>query len=307
MCGLFKPQTDFAFRSLATGERQGHCRSCHAAYRRQHYLAHRDEYIAREVARMAGYRRENRLRVFEYLLSHTCVDCGEADPVVLEFDHRDPATKRSEVARLAMSKSWKVVSAEIAKCDVRCGSCHRRRTAIQQGWAVRPAPTPLLRIAARPPDDMDVSVERACSKCHRTRPLTDFPWKVIALGRRGTICKPCMAAASRAHYYDNRGVYLAKAKRNRKISRARNRNRRRDLMALLACVDCGEDDPLVLEFDHRDGTSKLANVGRLMATASWRSILEEIAKCDVRCVNCHRRRTAVQFGWTRSRLANGDR
>src|SRR5258706_13546326 len=127
MCHKWKPESAFAFRSLATGVRQDHCRECHAAHRRQHYLDNRAIYIAREVARIAGFRLENRLRLFEYLSAHSCVDCGEDDVLVLEFDHRDPATKRREVTYLAARKPWKAVAAEIAKCDVRCVNCHRRR------------------------------------------------------------------------------------------------------------------------------------------------------------------------------------
>ncbi|HEY8824368.1 MAG TPA: hypothetical protein VIP07_05710, partial [Candidatus Limnocylindria bacterium] len=40
-CNLLKPISDFAFRTKALGTRQSHCRSCHAAYRRSHYLRNR--------------------------------------------------------------------------------------------------------------------------------------------------------------------------------------------------------------------------------------------------------------------------
>ena len=43
---------DFAFADLLSGKRQSHCRRCQATYRRQHYLANRDEYIEREAARI---------------------------------------------------------------------------------------------------------------------------------------------------------------------------------------------------------------------------------------------------------------
>jgi hypothetical protein len=134
MCGETKPVAEFAFADMVKGTRQSHCRRCQASYRHAHYLANRDDYIRREVARMAGYRNANRALLLAYLLDHPCVDCGEADPVVLDFDHRDPSTKRDEVARLANTKPWPQVLAEIAKCDVRCANCHRRKTARQFGW-----------------------------------------------------------------------------------------------------------------------------------------------------------------------------
>jgi hypothetical protein len=63
------------------------------------------------------------------------------------------------------------------------------------------------------------------------------------------------------------------------------------------CVDCGEADPIVLEFDHVRGV-KAADVSNLVKGVASRARLEtEIAKCDVRCANCHRRRTTRTFGW----------
>lgn len=36
----------------------------------------------------------------------------------------------------------------------------------------------------------------------------------------------------------------------------------------------------------------------------WNSIVEEIVNCGVRCANCHRRRTTIQFGWYKGGDAN---
>jgi len=67
------------------------------------------------------------------------------------------------------------------------------------------------------------------------------------------------------------------------------------------CVDCGEEDIVALESDHLDGevadVSKYANGGRTRGR-----ILVEIAKCEVRRANCHRRKTAERArGRERSR------
>ena len=85
ICGETKPEAEFAFADMAKGTRQRHCRKCQAAYRHAHYLANRDDYIRREVTRMAGYRAANRPLLLAYLLDHPCVDCGVSEPVVLDL------------------------------------------------------------------------------------------------------------------------------------------------------------------------------------------------------------------------------
>ncbi len=57
------------------------------------------------------------------------------------------------------------------------------------------------------------------------------------------------------------------------------------------CFDCGKTyHRAIMEFDHRDGTTKVRNV-MSMAGYSPDRIMQEIAKCDVVCANCHRMRT----------------
>lgn len=56
------------------------------------------------------------------------------------------------------------------------------------------------------------------------------------------------------------------------------------------CADCGEDNPIVLDFDHLH--DKKYNISRMVHEGfSWKAIQKEIDKCDVVCANCHRIRT----------------
>jgi hypothetical protein len=309
-CGLTKPIEAFAFASQARGTRQGRCRSCHAKYRREHYILNRDTYIRREVARIRRYRDENRPLIREYLRAHPCVDCGEADIVVLDFDHRDPAAKKYSVTVLASHKAWIRVLTEIEKCDVRCSNCHRRRTALQFDWGSRGRKTPKTHegpILAEPDrtaqygEGADLG-EKKCGSCSLVKPLSMFPFKNRALAKRGSTCLACMAAYGREHYARNRPKYLAKAHRSRRRVSAKNDERILAYLLVHPCVDCGETDPLVLDFDHREPSTKSNAVSRMVRSRPWRIVLDEIQKCDVRCTNCHRRKTARQFAWSKLEL-----
>lgn len=74
----------------------------------------------------------NQLFAYEALVASGCVDCSVRDLVVLDFDHR--GEKRANVSVLAhRGYSLATIAAEIAKCDVRCANCHRRRTSTMRG------------------------------------------------------------------------------------------------------------------------------------------------------------------------------
>lgn len=133
--------------------------------------------------------------------------------------------------------------------------------------------------------------EKTCPGCGEARAPQDFPVR----GRR---CLECRRAGVRAHYRANRDYYLAKARRRtvRVVLETRSW-----LVAYLGehpCVDCGNRDIRVLEFDHRDRTLKTRDVA-VLATEGYgiARVQAEVAKCDVRCANCHRIRTHVQCGW----------
>lgn len=130
-CHLMRALGDFNKRASAPDGLQARCRSCS----REWYLQNMVEHKANVVARNRRVRADHRERLVEHLLSHPCVDCGEADLRVLDFDHEDPSQKTREVGRLAAAAmSWQRVAEEISRCSVRCANCHRRRTAEMFGF-----------------------------------------------------------------------------------------------------------------------------------------------------------------------------
>jgi hypothetical protein len=58
-----------------------------------------------------------------------CMDCNERfPPCAMDFDHRDPGTKRSAVTRMVGRASSTRILDEVAACDIVCANCHRLRT-----------------------------------------------------------------------------------------------------------------------------------------------------------------------------------
>lgn len=89
---------------------------------------------------------------------------------------------------------------------------------------------------------------------------------------------------------ENRVKLKPSRKRAAKTYRAKNIAWLREYKQTLQCQNCGETDSLCLDFHHRDPKTKLFNV-RDGVNRGIKKMLEEIAKCDVLCCNCHRKLT----------------
>lgn len=134
---------------------------------------------------------------------------------------------------------------------------------------------------------MDV---KKCSACVTSKPLTEFNRKGQSFH---TKCKACQKTYWDAWYAnpENQAKHVANSVRNRKVDREKN------LKLLIEaknkpCADCGEKyPPYVMDFDHLPGAPKVANVAAMPGAWSEKTILAEIAKCEVVCANCHRERT----------------
>ena len=109
-------------------------------------------------------------------------------------------------------------------------------------------------------------------------------------------------AARRRHYQNNKDAYKARAKANQ----ARLRQYVLELKNVTPCVDCGAvypGEPWLTEYDHI-GTDKRHSISSMLSKGSLTKLKEEIDKCELRCLICHRRKTAERGGWLDNRLAH---
>ncbi len=118
------------------GEKIGsYCKSCVSLYMREWRSFDKKGFNAKKLAQTKSRKEKLNKFIITYLTSHPCIVCGEVDPVVLEFDHRDPNEKEFTIAEgVGKVYSLEKIEIEIAKCDVLCANCHRRKTAKQLGW-----------------------------------------------------------------------------------------------------------------------------------------------------------------------------
>lgn len=133
---------------------------------------------------------------------------------------------------------------------------------------------------------------RVCSKCKKRKSVNAFSKKKSRKDGLQIWCKPCKRKYDSKFYLANPN---ATRLRNDK-SRLRNRLFLRDYLLTHPCVDCGETDIRVLDFDHVRGVKRREVSLLAYSGVSISTLISEIEKCEIRCANDHRRRTAERLG-----------
>ena len=136
---------------------------------------------------------------------------------------------------------------------------------------------------------------KICAQCKVEYPMEAF--RVVSKlkdgsPRRGPLCRECYNHKTRLATRRQRPRQLAYEQRHR----SKVRTWYIEYLKTCKCADCGIADSRVLEFDHNDPKEKKYAVG-VAVSHGLPALKAEIAKCTVRCANCHRIKTATEQSW----------
>lgn len=287
LAGQQQPLANFSFK--APGKYRAQCKSCkNAHYRKWYATADKTVHQARVRARRDKQRQLNRARLANLAQAVACVDCGIQNPNLIEWDHRDPNTKKQTVSALADNGvSWDLIQTEIDKCDPRCTNCHMYRTHSELngkgiGWRAallteaQSEGVPLNVILLNKLTDRDA---RTLSAILKNLPQPDQhhlldPVDLHEILNHATHPKG-RSGSTRSHQLKQICVAL--------------------YYSHTPCADCGTTNLHHLTADHVYGprTHYIAN---LTTHGTIEDLLAELLKCVARCGNCHMLKTRAERG-----------
>lgn len=139
ICNICKEEKeDTSFPTIKRKDYVGlsfYCRDCKRIYDRKYWKTNAIKLRARKKINSNIIFDRNIKYVVSFLKANPCVDCGETNPVVLEFDH--DSDKIENVSQLVINGvSTETIQKEIEKCTVRCANCHRIKTAKERNYRI---------------------------------------------------------------------------------------------------------------------------------------------------------------------------
>lgn len=259
------------------------CKECNKKYFRKYYQNNIQNYKEYEQ-KQSDFKK---IRLKEFLSHYQCVDCGNKDVRVLEFDHI--YGKDEEIIELAFGK-WEDFLEEFKKCEIRCRNHHRRRHLINLNsyrWRWLKGELKLSEVT------IHKEGIKICTKCKISKPYSEFGISKWEKDGYNNHCRECDSK--------NQRIYYQKVREKEVITNLsyKPRQKLRDFNGSLTnkkificeylsthpCNKCGEKDILMLEFHHVRG--KEFEITSL-DNHTLEEIHEEIGKCEIKCCNCHK-------------------
>ena len=127
---------------------------------------------------------------------------------------------------------------------------------------------------------------KRCSRCNTEKAEDQFH-RSTRHGRQAW-CRPCRKVFDAAYHQRNKERRLAQ----KKVLHLKFKEWYISLKSGKPCTDCGGTfPPTAMQWDHLPGTDKVGDLGTLWRRHNKQLILDEIAKCELVCANCHAVRT----------------
>ena len=131
-----------------------------------------------------------------------------------------------------------------------------------------------------------------CPRCNQDKDEAEFGKNRTRPDGLQVQCRACIKLIHHDWYARNKERHYGNVQKRRKLFSDELARRLLAYLKTHPCVDCGNANPLVLEFDALDGK----NVLHITPETTWDTLLPELTQCDVRCANCRRLKIGKQFG-----------
>ena len=273
-CGIEKEEDEFY--SSPKDRKSPHCLVCLDVLR---------------VKRNKRVKRNRELRA--NLKSVPCGDCSNEYPsYVMDFDHT--AQKKRSLSRVSYLSEACILD-EASRCEITCANCHRIRTHDRGQNKNRPSKNIFIRKTQYTedwrPEGPFTGRTKWCSGCQKILPIEWFSFKSKVSKILAYRCRTCLAKM-KSNWHQDHPKNKLRQKSNRATRKKQNLAYTTAFKEEKGCQDCKRRPPAyVLDFDHITD-NKRSNVSQMVSDGcSLEAIIEEIAKCEVICANCHRIRT----------------
>lgn len=141
---------------------------------------------------------------------------------------------------------------------------------------------------------------KKCVICHKSKHKKYFYKNRTNNDGLQNLCKLCCKFYSKKNYYKDKSAHINRVAKNKTEYKKDIQTYICEYLSHHPCVDCGEPDIRCLDFDHLK--NKISPVSYMIKSCcSIPKIEREIKKCDVRCANCHRKKTSDDQNWYRSK------
>jgi len=217
---------------------------------------------------------------FKLKLDKVCESCNCDDIELLEFDHKDMNDKSFTIAK---SGSAEKIIKEAMKTRLLCVWCHRMRTQKDIEKNVKKSRKDYEYSAEEDTEKIDLFQSKKCSGEICNGKIRNYNKFYFSNNRYSIYCKKCvnynglLKRRDNADIVDNEKLKIGNCKLCDKKATKET----------LCCFD----------FDHLDQKTKKYNVSdlRLLATVDKKIIMDEIAKCQLLCCICHKKKTIKQL------------